>query len=274
MMKKISRFKEILVVALAMFVVSCGAGGAGEGSSGSPRIVTDVENEDLRGAVKSVTGELNKSKVVFNEKGWKTEVYDSKLAVKRTLRPCTKFTYAEDGSTIIAIETIKYSWDDKATSTTQEVNITAEQRAAEELDEETAYQYNKDGYLTKSVKYNKRNLNKYINTYTYDGQNKLIESTAQILNITDLSALKGKDIEEIDLSSLNYDDVKMFNTIKYTYNEQGDAVSMQHIGEDGNEISTITNSYEYDSKGNWISKTTNLSAKQSSTYTREIEYFE
>ncbi|MFR9603165.1 MAG: hypothetical protein SNG02_04755 [Rikenellaceae bacterium] len=248
---------KLSFAAFAFFAVSC--------SGGSPRIVTDVEANDLRGSVKSVVENGGLLVTTYNEDGWIQERQKRSYA-SPDLYPEVKYTYAEDNSTIIS--RVDYTYNQfKSYADTTACNITAQQRMLDKEEEGVEYLYNNAGYLAKSVKYVRKengDHRKVVEEFRYNTKGRVLKHTTTVYHRS------GTDGDDTDLSKLKY--VKSTaSALSYTYNPQGDPSEVVLTDAVGNMINTQNYLYEYDSNNNWTVKWGGL--MRSKSIKREIIYY-
>lgn len=250
---------RLFFVAIAFFAISC--------SGGDPRITTDVEANDLRGAVKSVVEAGGLQKTIYNEQGWVVE-RQKKTFADPTLRPEVKYIYADDNSTIIG--RVDYTFNEfKSYEDSVECNLSAQQRMLDKQVEGVEYLYNNAGYLSKSVKYVRMDdgeHRKVVDEYRYNSAGKVYKHTTTVFH----RSQSNLDADDSDLSSLKYEK-STASTLTYKYNPQGDPSDIILTDVAGNMINTQNFMYEYDDHNNWIVKWGGL--MRSKSIVREITYF-
>ncbi len=166
----------------------------------------------------------------------KTTRYDYDNTGK--LRRITKTNYSGD----VEYE-ILYEYDTRGRLIKKEKNIPSISYTLTE-----SFVYNND--IPKPViKHKKTRIGSTKETYKYDEQNRLIEKS-------------------------EYNAVgELYNTIKYSYNEKGDKISLDKYDDKGNKTYWETYVYQYDDKGNWTQKTTYKKGEKFSVEKREITYY-
>ncbi len=264
---------SLLLATITLFapVISC----SDSHNNNSPRIVTDVEMDDLRGAVKSMTQNNNYTKEVYNTQGWKRKHYDSyeKENGERKLRLREETTYAADSSTMISNEEFIYTRTGEVRTEKNEMNITAQERANWYVEPNSLYKYNSDGYLLQYTRYKTSNYNKYLNSYTYNSKNQLIEYQTEIQHSSRPTPSSDTEQQEVDPTLLEYDVTRSYLRKTFEYNPQGDASLITSYDKEGTTTSVVKYTYLYDDHNNWIERTLHHNTYGKSVTTRTIEYW-
>jgi hypothetical protein len=163
------------------------------------------------------------------------------------------------------------------------------------------YEYDSQQRMTKYIDSSKSSCS--IKTWSFDSKDRLIELKSQKLKspkpivvklgangeILDqkkvdrlpkdddhsIVAYYYNDLDQVTKEVLKYIDSEEGKEINYTYNEQGDiSITITIDTKPGEESKTsITYSYEYDSNGNWITKSYYWNGELDERETREIEYY-
>ncbi len=270
-MKRVRKF--LCAAMAAVMMVSCAERVEVEVGVGAPKVVTDVESGDTRGNVKSVLYGKNEFKVVYNEQGWISELYTSRIATQRVLRLAAKYHYAEDNKTLLSIESIDYKWDGTVSSRIEEQNTTAEQRARVNEEEDVVYQYDEDGNLSRTIEFRvftALKQRKFIDTYTYNEAGQLVEYATDISERPESDFKSPEREAKIDFRTRKFEPV-LSRVVKCEYNEQGDVITETTYNSEGEVTKEFKFEYTYDDHGNWLTKKGGISPN--SVISRVIEYF-
>ncbi len=248
-MKKLCLFSAVAM----LFMSSCG--------DGTPRVENDLEIGGLRGNVMSV--ETGSRRVHYNPQGYITQTFSLAKDGGETL--IAESDYDESGVVMLESRTYTY-YNGSTTPTIDKTEITPEIRA-QITGAQRGCRYNKDGYITlrsfyvehddASFKYY-NGRPKYVSHYRYDEQNRLIE----------LRSLRYGPV--IENNTIDGDSYISYGTSvsQYSYNEQGD-VEQAITTTDKGKLFTYDYTYEYDTQGNWVSK----SANGGNAAIRTIKYY-
>ncbi len=203
---------------------------------------------------------------------------------KRWLRDSINYSYFEDGSKIdhrhfymnMHYESKSvFTYDSKSNivhEVTHHIDSFINGKKIEDKDEIITNQYNKKGWLIKTIKAKKDSLPYNVSCYKYDKEGNKVEYREFIkkkLWIIDRYNAKGELIEFIIYDN---DEVIRYQT-KMTYNEWGDQIGQTGSNRNGEPISPMKAEYEYDSQHNWTKLTWYRGSEIKTVRVRTIDYF-
>lgn len=199
---------------------------------------------------------------------------------KRQLRDSISYTYFNDGSKVVYFQLFMYSPTVETTLHTYDSKGNLIHRVSRHIDttitkgnDDVAIvnQYNKKGWLIKTIESRKGGVVFNVTTYKYDKHGNKVENKVFLpkkLWSIDRYNDKGSCIEFILYDN---DEVIRYQA-KMTYNEWGDQIGQTGSNRNGKPIAPYKVEYEYDSQHNWTKETWYNGNEIKSVRVRTIEY--